>query len=59
MTEKFKAVEWMRRVRAQIDAEDEELRWPDKLQKTVEILEKDPLWQKLKSRLRDPRTGQV
>jgi hypothetical protein len=56
MTETFRAVEWMRKVRAQIDAEDEGLGWTDKLRKTFEILEKDPLWQKLKGRITDPRT---
>jgi hypothetical protein len=56
MTENFKAVEWMRQVRAQIDAEDAGLGWTDKHRKTLEILEKDPLWQKLKGRITDPRT---
>lgn len=56
MTETFKAVEWMRQVRALIDAEEEGLGWTDKHRKTIEILEKDPLWQKLKGRIIDPRT---
>ncbi len=56
MIENFKAVEWMRQVRAHIDAEDAGLGWTDKHRKTLEILEKDPLWQKLKDRVRDPRT---
>lgn len=56
MTENFKAVEWMRQVRAQIDAEDAGLGWSDKHQKTIKILDKDPLWHKLKDRMIDPRT---
>ena len=59
MTEKFKAVEWMRQVRAQIDAEDEGLGWSDKHRKTLRILEKDPLWQKLKNRIAVPRTSEA
>lgn len=56
MTESFKAVEWMRQVRAQIDAEDAGLGWREKHRKTLQILEKDPLWQKLKGRMDDLRT---
>jgi hypothetical protein len=59
MTEQFKAVEWMRQVRAQIDAEDEGLEWADKHRRTLEILAKDPLWQKLKGRIAEPRAGRV
>lgn len=59
MTEHFKAVEWMRRVRAQIDAEDEGLQWEEKHRKTLEILAKDPLWQKLKDRMVTTRAGKV
>ncbi|MBI4610613.1 MAG: hypothetical protein HY726_16580 [Candidatus Rokubacteria bacterium] len=55
MTEMFKAVEWMRHVRTQIDAEDAGLGWSDKHQKTIKILEKDPLWHRLKSRMMDSR----
>lgn len=59
MTENFKAVEWMRKVRAQIDAEDADLGWTDKHGKTLKILDKDPLWQKLKDRMADTRAGKV
>jgi len=56
MTEEFKAVEWMRRVRAQIDAEDAGLDWSEKRRKTQEMLEKDPLWQRFKGRIADSLT---
>ncbi len=55
MTERLKAVEWMRQVRTQIDAEDQGLGWGEKHRKTMEVLEKDPLWRKLKGRIADPR----
>ncbi len=55
MTEQFKAVEWMRHTRARIDAEDEGLEWTDKHRRTLEILDRDPLWRKLRSRVADPR----
>ena len=51
MNENFKAVEWMRQVRAQIDAEDEGLKWEEKHRKTLGILAADSLWQKLKDRM--------
>jgi len=51
MTEHFRAVEWMRQVRAQIDAEDEGLKWEEKHRKTLGIRRKDSLWQKLKDRM--------
>jgi hypothetical protein len=53
----FKAVEWMRRVRVQIDTEDIGLAWSDKHRKTAEILEKDPIWQRLKHRITDFQTS--
>lgn len=59
MTEIFKAVEWMRWVRAQIDAEDESLGWSEKHEKTVALLETDPLWQKLKHRIVDFRASKA
>lgn len=59
MTENFKAVEWMRKVRVQIDAEDADVGWTDKHRKTLKILDKDPLWQKLKDRMADTRAGKV
>lgn len=55
MNENFKAVEWMRQVRARIDAEDVGLSWKEKQRKTLEILDKDSLWQKLKGRVSNPR----
>lgn len=55
MSEQFKAVVWMRQVRVLIDADDEGLGWTEKHRKTIQILEKDPLWLKLRTRLVDPR----
>lgn len=56
MTETFKAVEWMRQMRAQIDAEDAGLDWSERHRKTLEMLEKDPLWRRLKGRIADSVT---
>ena len=59
MSEDFKAVEWMRQVRAKIDEEDAGIRWDDKHVKTIQVLERDPLWQKLKDRVVDPRAEET
>ncbi len=57
MTRPFRAVEWMRQVRARIDEDDAGLSWQDKQQKTLTILEKDPLWTKLRIRVVEAATG--
>lgn len=46
----FDAVAWMRKRRLEIDQEDTGLNWEEKSEKTLELLESDPLWQRLKSR---------
>ncbi len=47
----FDAVAWMRRRRAKIDEEDRGLSWEEKHSKTRQLLEKDPLWIRLKDRI--------
>jgi len=47
----FDAVAWMRKRREEIDKEDQGLSWEEKHQRTRKLLEKDPLWQKLRNRL--------
>ena len=51
MKKTFDAVAWMRKRRTEIDEEDQRLSWEEKRKKTRRILEKDPLWLKLKSRV--------
>ena len=51
MEKTFNAVAWMRKQRVEIDEEDQELSWVEKHKKTRELLENDPLWYRLKSRL--------
>lgn len=51
MKKTFDAVAWMRKRRVEIDEEDQGLSWVERHKKTREILEKDPLWHRLKSRL--------
>ena len=51
MKETFDAVAWMRKRRTEIDKEDQKLSWEEKRKKTRRILEKDPLWLKLKNRV--------
>ena len=43
MKKTFDAVEWMRRRRTEIDAEDRGLSWEDKRRKTHDIVLRDPL----------------
>ena len=50
MKKTFDAVAWMRKRRAEIDEEDQGLSWAGKHKKTRELIEKDPLWHRLKSR---------
>jgi hypothetical protein len=57
MSSEFHAVEFMRRRRAEIDAEDEGLTWEQRSEKTLRLLEKNPRWQRLKRRVvRSTRT---
>jgi hypothetical protein len=41
----------MRKRRADIDQEDKDLSWKEKREKTRKLLEKDPLWLRLKNRV--------
>jgi len=50
----FDAVAWMRKRRIEIDEEDKGLSWEEKREKTRKLLEKDPLWLRLKGRLIEP-----
>lgn len=56
MKKTFDAVAFMRKRRAEIDREDEGLSWKEKSEKTARIVEKDPLWQRLKDRVVQPTT---
>jgi hypothetical protein len=44
----------MRKRRAEIDEEDQGLSWEERRQKTRDLIEKDPLWLRLKTRLVRP-----
>jgi hypothetical protein len=50
----FDAVAWMRKRRTEIDEEDKGLSWEEKREKTRKLLEKDPLWLRLRGRLIEP-----
>jgi hypothetical protein len=50
----FDAVAWMRKRRTEIDEEDKGLSWEEKREKTRRLLEKDPLWLRLRDRLIQP-----
>lgn len=54
MKKTFDAIAWMRKRRMQIDEEDRDLSWEEKRKKTRRLLDKDPLWQRLKNRLVEP-----
>ena len=54
MKKSFDAVAWMRQRRVAIDKEDEGLTWEEKSRKTLGLLEGDPLWERLKSRVVEP-----
>ena len=54
MKKTFDAVAWMRKRRIEIDEEDKGLSWEEKREKTRRLLEKDPLWLRLKGRLIEP-----
>jgi len=51
MRKTFDAVAWMRKRRIEIDKEDQKLSWEEKRKKTRRIVERDPLWLKLKDRV--------
>jgi hypothetical protein len=51
MSKSFDSVAWMRKRRAEIDAEDEGLTWEEKARKTAQLLSNDPLWKRLKRRM--------
>jgi len=54
MKKSFDTVAWMRRRRTEIDEEDKGLSWIERHKKTRKLLERDPLWERLKSRLAEP-----
>jgi hypothetical protein len=53
----FDAVVWMRKRRIEIDNEDKGLSWEEKRKKMRKLLERDPLWLKLKNRVVEPSPG--
>ena len=55
MDKTFDAVAFMRQRREQIDAEDAGLTWEERKAKTRAMIEDDPLWQRLKNRVRAER----
>lgn len=57
MKKEFDAVAWMRTRRATIDEEDRVLSWEEKRKKTRRLLEADPLWLRLKSRVVEPASS--
>ena len=50
-TKKFNAVAYMRKTRVDIDEQDAGLTWEERHNKTLNILEDDPLWQTLRNRV--------
>lgn len=46
MEKSFDAVEWMRKRREEIDAEDEGLTWAERREKTRAVVETDPLFKR-------------
>jgi len=55
MNKQFDAVAFMRRRRAEIDEEDKGLTWEERSQKTLRLLENNPRWRRLRSRIVRPR----
>ena len=51
MPNEFKAVDWMRRRREEIDHEDSGLSWEEKRSKTRRMVENDALWKGLLGQL--------
>ena len=58
MKKGFDAVAWMRKRRTEIDAEDEGLTCKEKRDKTLMLLEDDPIWVRLRARVVGPREAQ-
>jgi len=54
-TKRFDAVAWMRQRRAEIDREDHGLTWNEKSLRTLNVLQGDPVWERLKKRVLQPR----
>jgi len=54
MRKRLDAVAWMRMQWAKIDEEDQGLSWEQKRRKTRQLLETDPLWQRLRCRIVKP-----
>jgi hypothetical protein len=50
MTKRFDAVAFMRQRREEIDREDAALTWAEKSLKTLQQLQGNPLWERLKTR---------
>jgi len=55
MKNRFDAVSWMRARRERIDEEDQKLSWEQKHEKTRRLLERDPLWLRLRNRIVEPK----
>ncbi len=56
MPKPFDAVAFMRKRREEIDEEDAGLSWGERSRKTLKIVQKDPLWKRLKHRVANLRT---
>lgn len=56
MKKPFKAVEWMRARRRQIDEEDQGLSWADKRNRTHQAVSRDPVFKRLAKRVKVPAT---
>jgi hypothetical protein len=51
MPERFDAVAWMRQQRVRIEEEDRGLSWQEKHRKTLDLLQGDPLYERIKHRV--------
>ena len=56
MSEPFKAVEWMRKRRAELDREYEGLSLEERARRIEETLRGNPMWEHLKNRVVGPTT---
>ena len=54
MEKAFDAVAWMRAKRVEIDREDAGFTWEERSRKTLDVLQDDPLWERLKRRVAAP-----
>ncbi len=54
MAKAFDAVAWMRQRRAELDRENEGLTWSERSRRTLDALDGDPLWERLKTRVAKP-----